>query len=220
MRVIRKIRLEFAHRDESQVVNGHVASCGELLVLRNGKKLKMNVIEVVHGAEAQRFLAGRSVEYLRGYLKHVLNIPVDADPRINGKSVGGEYITRAGETLEFIKTDGRKGLFYTEAELVQRGFDPSAIDAFCKDDPDQKHWHEANGERCFRDPIAIQWLNKYQRHGKTPDSLWSKPDSPSQWARKFGVSVSTIMRRFKDQKIRNKKLSTKSYAIHINDLPH
>ena len=51
------------------------------------------------------------------------------------------------------------------------------------------------------------------------DGPWSQPDSPKQWARKFGFSTATLMRRFNDRMIRHKKLSSKSYCIHVDDLP-
>ncbi len=47
----------------------------------------------------------------------------------------------------------------------------------------------------------------------------TRPDFPSQWAKIFGISRSTLMRRFKDGKIRFNKLSSKSYQIVIDDLP-
>ena len=51
------------------------------------------------------------------------------------------------------------------------------------------------------------------------DGPWSKSDGPEQWSKKFGFSVDTLMRRFKDGKIRYKKLSSKCYCIHVDDLP-
>ncbi len=48
---------------------------------------------------------------------------------------------------------------------------------------------------------------------------WTSADGPTQWARIFGVSASTFMRRIKEKKIRHKQLSTKSYQIAIDDLP-
>jgi len=48
---------------------------------------------------------------------------------------------------------------------------------------------------------------------------WSQPDGPKQWAKKFGFSVDTLKRRFEDGSIRHKKLTTKSYCIHVDDLP-
>jgi hypothetical protein len=50
-------------------------------------------------------------------------------------------------------------------------------------------------------------------------TIWSEADTPSRWAKKFGFSTDTLMRRFKDGSIRHKKLSTKSYQIHVDDLP-
>jgi hypothetical protein len=54
---------------------------------------------------------------------------------------------------------------------------------------------------------------------KPDDGPWSKPDGPTQWAKKFGFSSDTLMRRFKAGTIRHKKLSSKSYCIHVDDLP-
>ena len=53
----------------------------------------------------------------------------------------------------------------------------------------------------------------------TNDGPWSMPDGPAQWAKRFRVHVSTIKRRFDKQTIRNKKISTKSYLVHVDDLP-
>jgi hypothetical protein len=51
----------------------------------------------------------------------------------------------------------------------------------------------------------------------TPE--WTRPDSPARWAKVFGFSTDTLKRRFEDGTIRNKKLSTKSYQIAVDDLP-
>jgi hypothetical protein len=51
------------------------------------------------------------------------------------------------------------------------------------------------------------------------DGPWSEPDTPSRWAKRFGVSWDTLKRRFAEGAIRHKKLSSKSYQIHVNDLP-
>jgi hypothetical protein len=47
----------------------------------------------------------------------------------------------------------------------------------------------------------------------------TRPDSPARWAKVFGFSKDTLMRRIQDGIIRCKKLSTKSYQIAIDDLP-
>jgi hypothetical protein len=52
-----------------------------------------------------------------------------------------------------------------------------------------------------------------------PPGGWSKPKSPKELVRVFGVSWSTIKRRFKDGKIRHHRLSTKSYKVAVADLP-
>ena len=69
-------------------------------------------------------------------------------------------------------------------------------------------------------------LNRYHRGPGVPpvnttasDGPWSQPNGPSQWALTFGCSWATLKRRFEEGKIRHKKLSTKSYCIHVDDLP-
>jgi len=52
-----------------------------------------------------------------------------------------------------------------------------------------------------------------------PDGPWSPPDSPASWAKRFGVSWDTLKRRFADGTIRHKKLTAKSYRIHLDDMP-
>ena len=63
-----------------------------------------------------------------------------------------------------------------------------------------------------------QLVRQYLRSQPSQSGLWSKQDGPTQWAKKFGFSVDTLMRRFEDGTIRHKKLSTKSYQIHVDDL--
>ncbi len=48
---------------------------------------------------------------------------------------------------------------------------------------------------------------------------WSVEDTPSRWAKKFGISVDTFKRRVKVGKIRAIKLSDRSYKVDLHDLP-
>ena len=50
-------------------------------------------------------------------------------------------------------------------------------------------------------------------------SVWSKPDMPSQWGRVFGFSGDTFIRRCKAGQIRHHKHNSKSYSVHLDDLP-
>jgi hypothetical protein len=53
-----------------------------------------------------------------------------------------------------------------------------------------------------------------------PDGIeWTPPDSPQRWAKLFDFSDTTLKRRFKDGRIRHKKLSSKRYQIAVEDLP-
>ena len=76
-------------------------------------------VEVVFGAKAQTVeAAGHTVADLRGNLKHVLNIPIEAELWVNGELVDGEYVTQDGDILEFKVSDGHKGASFDDNELV------------------------------------------------------------------------------------------------------
>jgi len=49
--------------------------------------------------------------------------------------------------------------------------------------------------------------------------IWTKPLGKKQWAKVFGVSVSTISRWFDDDKYKNKQISDRKWAILYKDLP-
>jgi len=67
-------------------------------------------VEVLYGAEAQTLsISGHNVMTVRGELKHVLNIPDDAQARVNGELVDGDYVLQEHDTLEFVKVAGQKG---------------------------------------------------------------------------------------------------------------
>jgi hypothetical protein len=51
------------------------------------------------------------------------------------------------------------------------------------------------------------------------DGPWSKPDTPSRWARVFKVSSRTFIRWVKAERIHAKKLSDRSYQVRLTDLP-
>lgn len=74
--------------------------------------------------------------------------------------------------------------------------------------------------------IAAGGTNRRVEHPAPPgepagsdDGPWSPPDTPTRWAKQFNLSWDTLKKRFEDGAIRAKKLSSKSYQVHINDLP-
>jgi hypothetical protein len=71
-------------------------------------------------------------------------------------------------------------------------------------------WQWTQGQLQLKPPAAAAAAEKLD---------WSHPQNPAQWARVFGVSVNTIKRRFAAGTIRNRKLSTKSYIVAVDDLP-
>jgi hypothetical protein len=64
------------------------------------------------------------------------------------------------------------------------------------------------------------WADEIEAELPKEDSgCWSKPDSPKVWAKVFGVSADSLARLFDSQEIRNKRFSSKSYRVHVDDLP-
>lgn len=89
------------------------------------------------------------------------------------------------------------------------------------------HFHLPQGPELQPPPIKQQMATP--RWERIPPSQvkktgrgaieWTIADGPTQWAKLFGISPSTLKRRFKDGKIRHKELSAKSYQIAVDDLP-
>lgn len=100
----------------------------------------MNMIDVAFGSESVSFPAGYRVVDIRDTLKHVLNIPPDAQPRVNGELVDWEERVDSG-TLEFVKAKGSKGGGWAvDGELPER-FRPH-LDEFRRTHPSPKDWYE------------------------------------------------------------------------------
>jgi len=72
----------------------------------------MKKVRVVHVANQDYFdLEGKTVGTVRKNLREVFNIPGDAEALISGKAVGDDFILEGGQSLEFVKEAGVKGLF-------------------------------------------------------------------------------------------------------------
>lgn len=76
-----------------------------------------------------------------------------------------------------------------------------------------------NAIKRLKTQPAIETTKAEQKKAPQSNGQWSKPDTPSRWAKRFGFSVDTFKRRVNDEKIRAKKLSDKSYQVHVDDLP-
>lgn len=80
-------------------------------------------IRVIHGANEGIFdLEGTRIGDLRRSLRDVFNIPSDAGAFIGGKQVMDDRVIKDGESAEFIREQGFKGLgaLLTPAELRDR----------------------------------------------------------------------------------------------------
>lgn len=68
-------------------------------------------IKVVCGANVQEAeIVGKTISEVRAELAEVLNIPVDSRAMVSGDNVEATYALQVGDTLEFIKESGDKGL--------------------------------------------------------------------------------------------------------------
>src|SRR3954469_435639 len=65
-------------------------------------------IKVIHGVNDDTFdgLVGRSVVAVKEALTEAFGIPADAASFVNGERVGGDYILKTDDVLEFIRTTG------------------------------------------------------------------------------------------------------------------
>lgn len=78
----------------------------------------------------------------------------------------------------------------------------------------------AAGQSISGDAPTRSVFDEVEELGVTPpDGQWSEPDSPKRWAKRFGLSWDTLKKRLREQKIRHRKLSDRSYRIHRDDLP-
>lgn len=67
-------------------------------------------IQVSCGASSGTFpVAGRSVTEVGEFLREVLNVDRLSTGLVNGQEVGGDYLLKPGDTLEFLKPAGEKG---------------------------------------------------------------------------------------------------------------
>lgn len=87
-------------------------------------------VRVIHGANEGRFtLAGKTVRTISKSLRDAFNIPEDAQALVGGTEVSGDHVVANGETVEFVRTFGRKGGlhdFWSEREVTEL-FGASAI---------------------------------------------------------------------------------------------
>ena len=123
------------------------------------------------------------------------------------KAILAAYNEHVGETLG----DHLEGLLASLMRLKQphpKGpVNPVGIRSYCEDI--RRHFEGANA-------MPRGTHQQAETGGSGP---WSRPNTPSEWARMFGCSRATFQRRVKDGTIRAKKLSCRSYQVHLNDVP-
>lgn len=80
-------------------------------------------VRVVHGANEDRFdLEGITIGSVAKSLRQVFNIPQDAVALVGGEKVTFDYILSEGESVEFVRENGRKGGlhdYWSEDELTE-----------------------------------------------------------------------------------------------------
>lgn len=94
-------------------VLGHVAGPDIGDVLQRSRRA-LDKIRVIHGANEEYFpnLIGKEVGSVRKSLRDVFNLPSDAVAYVDGKQVNDAFVLGGGQTLEFQKEAGTKGLKY------------------------------------------------------------------------------------------------------------
>ena len=77
------------------------------------------VMHCIHAKYAN--IAGQKVEDVRKTFQRQFTIPDSAKAFVGGKEVSGDHIILQGQTLEFAKQSGEKGLgdFYTQEQLME-----------------------------------------------------------------------------------------------------
>lgn len=84
---------------------------GEFSVEVADEENTKTMVKVVCGASATKFdVAGQTIVAVRDFLSDALNIGSEALALVNGKKRKEDYKLQGGDTLEFVKEAGEKGL--------------------------------------------------------------------------------------------------------------
>jgi hypothetical protein len=111
------------------------------------------------------------------------------------------------------------GLVYNIRRSVEDRHAPPALVAILDTLEEQSDsYGKAGGGWQVVLPRVAEALNEFIPHNA---GEWSTPQSPTEWARVFKVNPRTFSRWFTRERppIRMKKLTSKSYQVHIDDLP-
>jgi hypothetical protein len=103
---------ERMENSESQKVSASSYQAPDIDASLSRATKAMNKVRVVHGANEQYFdnLEGKTVGMVRKSLREVFNIPGDANALVSGKEVADDFILDGGNSLEFVKEAGVKGI--------------------------------------------------------------------------------------------------------------
>lgn len=138
-----------------------------------------------------------------------------------------KFILEIGTELRSLASDiGMPGEFPSPTGLELKRFGPAEQIAFVKGRLSALPWAfselatELRSEFLAVAKFRADSTRFFGADGETiATDKWSAPDSPASWARRFGISWDTLKQRILDKSIRAKKLSSKSYRIHVDDLP-
>lgn len=117
-------------------------------------------VEAMYCSESTMISPGQTVAEARRFLKHILNVPVEAVARVNGRRVPDPYLLKDGDTLEFIVDHGEKGGdCSSEAEMLANGATPEQLKEFRATHRRPRDWDESlPGIRYYRDCAVLPWL--------------------------------------------------------------
>lgn len=70
-----------------------------------------SLISVSCGAASSNYpVVGKSVGYVKSTFREILNIETESNSVVNGSEVAESYVLKSGDTLEFVRKAGTKGI--------------------------------------------------------------------------------------------------------------
>jgi hypothetical protein len=166
-------------------------------------------VRCVHGPNEQNLhIQGRTVAWVRGNLRDVLNIAPGARAFLDGRPVGEEHVLEAGRTVEFLDPIGHKGVgrLWGNESQIKEFFDLS--------EAQYQHWlslglpvHRFPDGRVLLTETDFDEWSKGLR--ESPSGFHRRPTaippeflSPQDAAAHLGIQSETLEHLRKTRKIR------------------
>ncbi len=175
------------------------------------------VVRIVHGANDEEFaVAGRSVRTLQAALTDAFNVPADAAAYVNGEPVVASYILQPGDTLEFCKHRGNKGVrrMLTRADILgaYTGYPAAVMDElFSVLPPDEAG---GDGQGMWHESAVDDWLD--ERYARLRDDDGHDRVIPPSGVRINGVVYDGLT--LIEWRLLDKLLSARPPSVPVDDV--